>query len=572
MNEPINRIDIIQQINYCKLLNTQENYQQAFDKTTSLIPKIMNLNFHPILNSILSENLLAASKLSKYSSICRDLFMLLSPKLRAQNLDEIFQKLNDFINSQSNLLISFEGFYTYFFPIDIDVHYDLFNIVAGDQPTIKISFLSHLPQNIQISNFSFAFTHEGISNNKEEELMKIEESFELVPKLSKKMSIARHLPPSISKENLVAIIIQINEVFIRLSIRNTVINVIPDEKALKIDAKLPKISLINTDLPFFISLTADDQKIEKLDILLTTENPKIPLTITGTYNNTNIEIGKKISLQDINPHETMTLNLHIRTLAPIFNPVIFKYRFGTSLSGIGQFEKIFSFDFQSPFIANFQLYDENYMIIRPNEALTIEDGKTIIFEVSLKNNISIPIKILKIDPPSFFEQESEDGSFDILPYEQYTFMGEIKQSGQYDINVFYQTDQIEKSVFTLKLPSIAMAVKNYSFNIDCPLSAPVFKEFEMKLKFDRTHFGNDKNSPEVCQIRVDIDQTDNFFIQGSLEGHKLYLFKKQTKEISIKMIPLVTGSIPLPLISITDLSISQQKPKKILKSIVINYR
>lgn len=571
MNESRHRMEIIQQINYCKSLNAKENYQEAFNQSSSLIPQIMDLNFHPLLYSVLTENLLAASKLSIFSSICTDFFMLLSPKIRSPNPDDYFTQLTDFINSQNNLLITFEGFSTYFFPIDIDVHYNSFNIVAGDQPTISISFLSHLPQNIQISNFTFAFIHEGKSS-KEEDLMKIQESFELIPKLKKKMSIVRNLPPSTSKENLVAIIIQINQVFIRLSIRNTAINIIPDEKALNIEAKLPKMSLINTDLPFTITLTADDKKIEKLNVLFTTENPKIPLTISGSYNDTNIEIGQNINLPDINPHESITLNLLIRTLTPIFNPIIFKYSFGTSLSGTGEFERTFSFDFQTPFIANYQLYDENYMIITSSDSLSIEEGKMIIFEVSLKNNISIPIKILNIDPPSIFEQDPENSSFDILPYEQYTFIGEIQKAGQYDINVEYQTDEIEKAVFTLKLPSIAEAVKHFSFDIDCPLAASALKELEVKLKFNRNDIGNNNESPEVCPISITITPNNNFFIQGSLEGHKLYLFKKQMKEVSIKMIPLATGSITLPLISITDLSLSNAKPKKILKSIVVNYR
>lgn len=571
MNASFHRTEIIQQINYCKSLNTQQNYQEAFNQSSSLIPQIMNLNFNPLLCSIVTENLLAATKISKFSSICTDYFMLLSPKLRPQNPDNIFNKLSDFIDSQNNLLISFEGFYTYFFPIDIDIHYNLFNIVAGNKPTISISFLSHLPKNIEISNFSLVFTHEGKSSN-EEEMKRIQGPFELTPKFKKSTSIVRDLPPSISKENIIAIIIQIKQIFIRLSIRNTVINVIPDEKALKIESKIPKKSIICTDLPFTIKLTADNQKIEKLNILFTTENPKIPLTITGSYNKTNIEIGKKIDLPDINPHDSIVLNLLIHTFTPIFNPVIFKYSFGTSLSGIGEFEKIFSFDFQSPFIANLQLYDENYMIIPPNEAPSIVEGKMILFEVSLKNNISIPIKILKINPTSFFDQEQEKSSFEILPYEQYNFIGEIKTDGIYDLNIEYQTDEIEKAVFTLKMPAIVNAVRNFSFDIDCPLSSPVFKELEMKLKFDRNEIGYDNDSPNVCSILVDIAPSDNFFIQGSLSGHKLYLFKKQTKEISLKMIPLATGSLTLPQLTITDLTLSPPKPKKILKSIVINYR
>lgn len=567
---PIDRNNIINQINYCKTLNTQGNYQDSFAQSSPLISKIMDLNFSPLLTTILTEHLFAALKLSKFSSICSDYFMLLSPKLRPQKPENTFTKLNNFIDSQSDLLISFEGLQTFFFPIDIDISYNQYNVVAGNKPTILISFLSHLPQSIEISNFSLVFTHEGKSSN-EEEILKIQQKFELSPKLTKRISIERNLPHSISKERIVAIIIQIKKIFVRLSIRNKVINVIPDEKACKVEGKIPKICIISTDLPFSVTLTADNQKIEKLNVLFTTENPMIPLTITGTYNNTNIEIGKTINLPDIEPKQSIVLNLLVHTLTPIFNPVIFKYSFGTSISGIGKFQKTFSFDFQSPFIANLQLYDENYMIIPPNEPPAIEEGKNVYVEASLQNNIKIPIKILKINPSSFFEDDSESKPFDILPFEKYTFIGEISTAGLYDINVEYQTEEIEKAVFTMKMPSIVNANRNFSIDIDCPSGSPIFKEFEMKLKFNRNGY-SDNDNPEVCQVSILIIPSDNFFIQGPLETKNLYLFKNQSKELSLKLVPLLTGSILLPQIVITDHSYSPPKSKKIIKSIVINYQ
>ena len=561
------RIETVNQIANCKSFNSKGDYEKSFDLSNQCISSLIHFNFLPLLADVIKEHQIAALNLGKLQDVCQDFFLLLSPKLKVPNRKDLFNQLLVFIEGMLNLEISFEDFYLFLFPIDIDINYEVDKIIAGQDPNVLITIQSHLPDTISINEFSLLLTNDLDIDNTE--VLTIHENLQLVPNITTNYTIKRHLPQSISKETIKNFIFTYQHISITIPLFNKTIFITPDESACRINFKLPDTCIIGVDLPFSVSLTASEQSIKDLTILFETENPSIPLFINGTFNGISIKLNEKIDLPDIPENQTLELNLTIKTTVPIMNPVNFTYSFGTKLSGKGEFKKSILFDFVSPFLPRMNLYDDNFLLIQNLALVSIDDGKPITFELSLANNISSPIKIVNIDFPESIETVPEENIV-IQSYEQYSIIGQIKEPCKTDINVNYEVNGIPRSVFTVKMPNFVKTSSNISVNIIHPPTVIVFSEFEVKICIARRV--TNSFDPEVCPVSVTVLPSDNFFIHGPIFNNKLFLFKGQTKEITFKVMPLQTGSIALPQFIVTDLSGTDDHPKRFVSTIIVNYK
>ncbi|OHT05537.1 hypothetical protein TRFO_26674 [Tritrichomonas foetus] len=628
------RAHVLQLFDKCKELIQEEKYDDAYKYLIKCINRVLKFNYYPMLDLILKEHLTVIQKLGYVFEIYTVYFIRLSPQVRSSNSAEIFSELKNILEENEVSKYTLGDTLKNLFPLKFEVKYIDDKITSREVPKITVFITSYMPEEITINDVTLVLMHNknnyesqnneveekeklekerkiniaNILNNLEKyydnvELLNILETVTLETRRTQRFTLERNLPPAISSESVIAVIFNLNHLKVHLPINISTINVTPDESACKLDIIAPKRCVIGSKLPLKIVLTASEQKIEHLSICMTTENSSIPFTIDGTCRNVSIKGETLIHLPNINPFENLTLNINLFTMTPIYNPITFKYRFGTELSGIGELTKIIPLNFIAPFDTIFKLYDENFIETPPTVTPTLARGRFLTYEVSITNNLNTKIDILNIQSPniltipdtnttsnSLLLNNNNDDTIDnnsdhnhdvdnrvndkafpisIDEKETYVFMGSIVKPGSFNINIEYEADGIKKSNFTIKTPSILNSTANVSFQVISPPSAVVNREFTATIIIECL---NKENCPSVIPVVMEILQSSTFFIFANMNRHTIYLFKGQRKEIPIKFVPLEAGSTFLPQITLVDETIKNANEKIFQIPIVVSFQ
>ena len=332
---------------------------------------------------------------------------------------------------------------------------------------------------------------------------------------------------------------------------------------------MPPRCIIGARLPVQITLTADEQKIERLNVHFKTEDQSFPIEIKGHMND--IEITDQVTqLPDIDPFQSITLDMTVFSSTPSFNTVIFTVNFGTALSGTGEFNRPLQFQFLSPFSSEIKIYDDNFIEVPSYIQPVLETGANLTAEVTLMNQIESPVNLTKITSD---EEKLTINTVELPvllnPFETFSFFAILKQPGSPEFSLSYQTEGIDSNTFSIQLPAVTEQSRHVLISVKTPRSVALNQEFNTTIIIERI---NDNVGPNVVPIRFEISNSPGFYMCGPIKKHIEYIFKGQKKEFQVSFLPLKAGSTTLPQLQFTDTSIKNSKPNVFIIPIVVTYQ
>ncbi|OHS98427.1 hypothetical protein TRFO_35167 [Tritrichomonas foetus] len=560
------RQEVLQILESSKALISKENDEEAYNKILNAFSKILKCNFLPILDQFLTEHIKVSSKLGKNFDICTDYLIRLAPQVRTSNPNQVMTSLLEFLDTCNPMQFSLAEHFLPLFPIHFSVRYDKDKIIAGSEVHILTTIISHAAVPIKVDNVSYAILHD---NNKEnEEIISISDNFELSPRKPFKLTNERSIPPAISTELIQAVILKIKTASIRIPITNAKLSISPDISACNISIEMPSKCIIGAHLPFKITLTAAEQKIERLNVHFTTENLSESIEINGKLNDITIT-DKPTNLPDIEPFKSITLDMTVFSQEPSYIPITFYVNFGTALSGTGEFTKTLPFQFQSPFSSEIKFFDNNFVEIPSDITPIIEPDFDLTSEITLTNQIESYVSLTSIES-SVLSIDTVELPVMLGPYETFSFLANVKNAGTNEVVLTYETEGIAANAFKVRLPPVEEVERQVLFHFISPPTAVLNEEFETTLVLERP--ANIRGGPEVVPVRVELGQSPGFFVNGPVRKHVVHIFRGQRKEIPIKFLPLEAGSTTLPQLLLTDTTFPNQKAKSFVVPIVVTYQ
>lgn len=567
MSKTTERTEILRSLEKSKSLNSKENYEEAYNELTKGIQKVLKSNFLPLLDVFFNEHILSSINLKKNFDVCTDYLTRLAPEIRTIDPNQVMQNFLDFLDSSSQMKFIFPKHLRPLFPLKFSIKYDQPLIVAGNKVNILTTVISHASVPFHIDNLSYALLHD--SDNEKEDVISIANDLQIQPRQPIKLTTERTLPAAISTERIRGVIIKIKTLELRIPLKVPALLISPDTSACKINIKMPPRCIIGARLPVQITLTADEQKIERLNVHFKTEDQSFPIEIKGHMND--IEITDQLTqLPDIDPFQSITLDMTVFSSTPSFNTVIFTVNFGTALSGTGEFNRPLQFQFLSPFSSEIKIYDDNFIEIPSFVQPVLESDANLTAEVTLMNQIESPVNLMKITSD---EEKLTINTVELPvllnPFETFSFFAILKQPGTHEFSLSYQTEGIESNTFSIQLPTVLEQTRHVNISVKTPHSVVLNEEFTSTIIIERI---NDNEGPNVVPVRFDILNSAGFYICGPIKKHTEFIFKGQKKEIQVTLLPLKAGSTTLPQFQFTDTSIKNSKPSVFIIPIVVTYQ
>lgn len=514
-------------------------------------------NFWPLMTYVLDNRVKINKQSEKYTDVCHDMFLRLSPYISLTEQPSLFKELLELANSIDPVSITYKDTILNLLPFKINIHYEKERIISGQSANYTVFLTSLLPDTFTINDVSLVFEHD---NNQQviESLGTIEFHKKKLIKISKE----HKLPPSISFEKVVAVIFKIKSITYRLEkCFSPVLHISPDASACKIEVKMPPRCIAGVTLPFSVVLTADEQKLEKVGVHFQSSNPMIPVTINGQCGDIKLE-EMDAELPDIEPFQSLTIDCEIKCTVPVYNPVVLTVRFGTALAGNGDFFKDIPFYFVTPFNSTIKLFDSNFQMI---ENAVIEIGDKITVETTLDNNLDIPVTIKSITG-TVESIDNSDVPIELFPGESFSFLSFIEHKTLISFNVSYKAEGLDDCIFYLKSSNAEEFSRSVKFSFDAPFKATRFQPFNTKLTIEKID-----NTEEVTIVMLDVTNSPCFFMNGPSKK-AIYLFRNQKKEINLEFLPLEPGSNTLPPISLNEVSSKNYKPKVFIAPIVVTFQ
>ena len=568
MSAKSQRQEILQVLDYCKSLPDDEDNETVYSTLMTNLSQIMKSNFLPLLDLFLAEHISVCTRMGKMSEVVSDYFIRLAPQVRTSNPSNVIESMKQFLDSCGEVQSIIPDEFKNLFPIGFQVKYDKERIIAGEKVNILSTIISHASVPLAIDNLSYTIVPDENEDN--QTLISIADNIELQPKKPLKLSVERLAPLGISKETIKGLVIKVKGASVKVPFNGTPLLISPDISACNINIEMPPRCIIGSKQPFKVILTAADQKIERLNVHFAPDPLSDPVEITGKCGD--IEIANNhTDLPDIEPSQSLTLDMFIFSQHASQIPVSFTVRFGTASSGTGEFQRVIPFSFQSPFKSDIKLFNDNFIEIHPSKIPILEPDSEITAEVTLSNQIdsSITISSINSEETESISIDSSDLPITLSPYETFSFLVTIKKGGEYQIHISFNTEGIESNTLTVKLPEIQNSDKNTRFEFITPPTAELYKEFETKIIIQ---CNDNIKGPDVVPVQIDLGASPGFFINGPLKNHIVHVFRGQKKEVVIKFIPLEAGSTTLPQVLITDSSSESKEPKSFVMPIVITYQ
>lgn len=561
------RRDILQLFEKGKSLMTNENYDEAYSVLTEGRQSVFKTNFLPLLDPFLEQRILCSTKLNKQDDICTDYLIRLSSEVRTPNPKQIFDSLSNFLDDIASIKFDFVEYLQPLFPLTFSINYEKELIVTGSDVNIQTAILSKSSVPIYIDSISYVLSHDG--DDAKEEVIQISDYQEIRPRQPIKIKTQRSLPSAISSETIKYVILKIKSAEIRLSLPNPPkLLISPDESTCKIDIKIPSKFIVGAHVPLQITLTASEQKLERLKISFT-EQPSDSLQIHGIVNNHEIE-NQQAELPDIQPNQSMTLDLTVYSGIPALYDVKFAVKFGTESSGSGEFVREMQFNFITPFTTDVKMLDDNFIELPSNTLPVLEPSVDLTTEIVLMNHIDSPITLKQIsNDPDQISIEYFELPVTLEPYETFSFLGNIQKPGAHKIGITYETEGINSDPYLVELPEVLEHQRHVTFTFTSPHVVPLHSEFSTTIGIERI---DEVGGPEVIPTKIEIENSSSFFTEGTASNHVEYLFRGQKKEINLKFYTLKAGSTTLPKITLTDLTVDTPKPKIFITPIVITYQ
>ena len=557
-------------LNFQKANVLYEKNQLAESKKelNSIFNELLISNYFPLMHQVLFLRSNINKKLKFYEDYCSDILLLISPLINNSNSFEIFESLLLFLKDIEPITIPIPPPLIPLLPIKLEIFYDSYEIVAGNKPQIILKIISYLPDIVKFDDIMVFCDH--IPGQL------IGESLgSLIVEPKKRIFLKKfiNIPPAVSNQTINSVLLSFNNLKIKIDQNfGLSLKVSPDASACMIDVKMPERCITGALLPFSINLTAGDQKLNNLSIDFIYDEKIYPIKILNKNDNNN-EILKNNHFDNIEPNQSLNLDLYIQSLMPIFTKVIMIVSFDTALSGKGDFKRPLLFNFQPPFEASVRLFDENFDECSKTNGLLLETGSIIHLETILTNNLEIPVNINSLS--SNIKKIDIDGlPVTLLNGESFTFFGIINKGGEGNISIEYNAEDVGNCIFTFKCPKIQEFTRPVTFEFESPSMAIKLKEFESKIIIDRK--GDDIYN-ELIEVNIEIERKEvqndhsSFFYSGPVKK-LIRIGRNQKKEISLKFLPLETGSMFLPKITLST-NIKDGMPKRIFKlPIVVAYQ
>lgn len=561
------RADIIKSISYYSGLR-KEDSNEAEKGLRNIILELIHSYFFPILDMALKAHDEICEMLSNEAEQCFDLFLRLSPYCRCPEPEDVFKRLLEhFHTTKGNLDTKFvDPAFLSIFPIKIKLEYFQQEVISGEKAKIKIEISSFIKFPITIDNFSIIFNHIDNSDERKSgiDIVSIKDNIKLEPNFDVKLTQERTLPPAISSEKIEFAILRFDKFSLKIPIKTAPILISPDPNALKIEAILPDKCISDIYLPFNIKLTASDQKIQKLSFIFIDENKDIPILIEGKCNGKEFRQGQKVALSDIDPFNHIDLLMRIKSNSPILKKVYLQLSFGTQLSGTGIFTKTYVFDFQSPLITKFTVYDENFVAIQNLSQSLLGMGYNYTIMTNLRNNIHLPLTIKSIQGTLNQLVNQEDLPIKLKPNEEYNLIGKIDSKGSYDSIFNFNIDGIPDDITSIiKLPYIDSQSNTITYKINSPMYVTKFKEFSVEVEIQKSP----STTTDITKVIFEIGKSPAFLVREYVKKN-IFIFPGQKKILKIKIFPIESGSTVLPEITLSEIKPSVE-PKKFLIPIII---
>jgi len=552
------RAEIINRINRAQSFANQNQISEASKEIEFCLGDIMRLNYFTLLDPIFEINSQIHTTQGNFESVLFDNLMRLSPLLNTPKPEFVF---NNFIKLSSTLpplIVPIPPPFIPLLPFKLNIKYEKQEIISGNKPNVIVTIHSYFPMAIKFDEIILHCNHNSGQT--------VQESIENVEVLSKHRKIVRKsidIPPAVSSETISTIVLRIGNLSIKIDQDfGADLKVSPDASACQIGVKLPELCIIGAKLPFSITLTAGDQKLENLSLDFQYDEKIYPVSITGKHADKDIK--RENHLGDIDPYQTVLLNLFIETQSPIITTVNMIVSFGTSLSGKGVFKRSMLFSFQPPFQASMNVFDENFEECPKTQIQSLERGCSLHIETILTNNISTPVTIKSLSS-SIKSIDDEGLPTELYPGESYTFFGEIAKAGDSTIAIGYYVEGAGDCTFTLRPPRIEEYCRPVKYSFESPPLVIKHKEFECKVIIERDSTLD--SYPEMLEVLIEIEKSQSFFYTGPLRKN-IYISRNQKKEILLKFLALDTGSMFLPNIVLSD-SKKDTIPPKVFKTPIV---
>jgi hypothetical protein len=338
----------------------------------------------------------------------------------------------------------------------------------------------------------------------------------------------------------------------------------PPPTVYSIETKLPPLCIIEVELPLVIVISAHDEKLLGVHLRFEPVRPGFPLVLFSREGKRDF-LKSEPSLGDIEPGESLKVDLVIMNPIKGPLPVQMKVSFRTEQSGTGEFTKLLDFDFQSPFLVQWRFYDTNFQEIPITESLHLDPGSAIHFDATLTNDLSCPIDIAGIKGGTAYV-DTADLPVKLRPTEMFTCTGNLKNPGVVRLAVEYEIESIGQSVYPFTAPIVRTPPPWLVFSLDAPPAVIRVKEFTVTVTIENPGW-------DILAAALDVTPSSAFYVDGEIKK-TVTVFGKQTKTVTVNFLPLEAGSMLLPRITFTEpgVDLKARRSRTFLAPIVVTFQ
>jgi hypothetical protein len=541
--------------------------EQTIPALNSAIRTILSSNYFPLLDPFLEKRMKAYRQIKQHGLAVIDALVRLSPFIGSRDLQNIKAELPAICASADPVDVILPHNLATLFPVSASVSYGTDRVIAGSNPQLFVHLKSHINVSIQIDSIFVTFRQDDREGVEE---LEISEGILLQGHSGSRIVTERVLPRSISVEVVQSLIFKFGNV--RIVVRNgdrhsplsRPLRICPSPTVYSIETKLPSLCIIEVELPLVVVIAAHEEKLLGVHLGFEPASTDFPVVLFSRDDKRDFLRAEPL-LGDIEPGESMKVDLVIMNPIKGPLPIQMKVSFRTEQSGTGEFTKLIDFDFQSPFIVHWRFYDTNFQEIPITDSLNLDPGSVIHFDALLTNDLSCPIDIAGIRGGTA-SIETGDLPLELGPTEIFTFAGSLRNPGVPRMAVEYEIESIGQSVYPFSAPIVRTPPPWLVFGLDAPPTVVRLKEFAVTVTIENPGW-------DVLAAALEVTMTSAFYVDGDVKKI-VSVFGKQTKTVSVKFLALEAGSMLLPRITFTEagLELKSRRSRTFLTPIVVTFQ